>query len=525
MVEFEMNLSWVTTKRASPEMADNLSRGFRAQITTAMDAVLRTAVLGITEIFDQCVHGYCMELAEKGEVIARLEMKLQKTELLLKQHTGECDAIPAWNETKCDERETREGEDLLMISSSRTSPKRRFEVPPECSSESVTKGYSEFCPGIRLRQISIPLQHCSVLKKWESHQHSKGGTKKGSSPSKSKKKPKDTSIPKHPLRCHLPTRNYMKRLLQDHKEENLERPVTAARRRSQRHLAGEEQQQLMEDKTQGQKPSVVQVKGGKKTYFCKLCHKAFNNPVTRNVHIRLHKRCQGCKRYFAVPSALKNHQQLCPKLKSREAAPSAQVSQPDCKPREKSCRKKQVKPPSDPHRKAQNGAIQSFSCMHCNDKFIEMSKLEAHKSIHRDQKQFQCSLCSKRFCYKKALETHIVKWHLNVIKSEEDFKWMAPIEDPEEFTESGEGPREGENCNSALKKVKTKLRWQEMSERSADGFTCLLCKKRVRSRFLLIEHVRIHTGERPLLCQKCPMTFRTCMQLYRHKKKKHAPLK
>ncbi|XP_054647103.1 zinc finger protein 568-like isoform X3 [Dunckerocampus dactyliophorus] len=317
----------------------------------------------------------------------------------------------------------------------------------------------------------------------------------------------------------------MKRLLQDHKEENLERPVTAARRRSQRHLAGEEQQQLMEDKTQGQKPSVVQVKGGKKTYFCKLCHKAFNNPVTRNVHIRLHKRCQGCKRYFAVPSALKNHQQLCPKLKSREAAPSAQVSQPDCKPREKSCRKKQVKPPSDPHRKAQNGAIQSFSCMHCNDKFIEMSKLEAHKSIHRDQKQFQCSLCSKRFCYKKALETHIVKWHLNVIKSEEDFKWMAPIEDPEEFTESGEGPREGENCNSALKKVKTKLRWQEMSERSADGFTCLLCKKRVRSRFLLIEHVRIHTGERPLLCQKCPMTFRTCMQLYRHKKKKHAPLK
>ncbi|XP_054647104.1 uncharacterized protein LOC129189463 isoform X4 [Dunckerocampus dactyliophorus] len=128
MVEFEMNLSWVTTKRASPEMADNLSRGFRAQITTAMDAVLRTAVLGITEIFDQCVHGYCMELAEKGEVIARLEMKLQKTELLLKQHTGECDAIPAWNETKCDERETREGEDLLMISSSRTSPKRRFEA-------------------------------------------------------------------------------------------------------------------------------------------------------------------------------------------------------------------------------------------------------------------------------------------------------------------------------------------------------------------------------------------------------------
>nr|XP_057919510.1 uncharacterized protein LOC131110424 [Doryrhamphus excisus] len=461
MGEREINLSMASTKPASPEMADHLSRRFRAQITAAMDAILRSAALGLAEIFDRCVHDYCMQLAEKGEAIARLEMKLRNTERLLKEYVGECDKVAARNETEGDERRG-EGEDIL-ITSCTASPERRFQVPVACISETVTKDYGDICPGIRLRQISIPLQHCPVMPspEPESRRRSKGGTKKASSPSESQKAPQRPSMTKRGLRCRLPARNNMKGLLQDAKEENLDRPVTAAaRRRSER----KRQRRRPADKTRRQKATTEQVKSDEKMSFCKLCDKVFDTPLAQNVHRRLHKKCRGCKKDFSLPSARKNHQQLCPTLKkSSEAAPSAPLPQPHLELRDKNRRTKQVKaeekstPSPDPD-------IQSFSCMRRHEKFIEMSTLEDHKSVHRDQKQFQCCLCSKRFCYKKALETHIVKWHQNFIRPEEDFKWMEPIEDPEDL-------------------------------------------------------------ERILPCHKCPMTFCTCIQLHKDTKTKHPPQK
>ncbi|KAM9377113.1 uncharacterized protein KZ484_009484 isoform 2-T3 [Pholidichthys leucotaenia] len=70
-------------------MSDYLIRGFRAQLSTTMDSVLRKAVFEIMKIFENTLYDHQMELAQKGEEVAQLKLKLQTVELKLKdRETG-----------------------------------------------------------------------------------------------------------------------------------------------------------------------------------------------------------------------------------------------------------------------------------------------------------------------------------------------------------------------------------------------------------------------------------------------------
>ncbi|XP_061899378.1 zinc finger protein 37-like [Entelurus aequoreus] len=256
-------------ERTSAAMPNYLWTAFRAQISTTMDTVLRSAVLEITEIFSKCMREYCMELTAKDEMIALLEMKLQTTQHLLKERmdAGGCDATAAGDTTpKCDDEQEGEDKEALV-----TSCEMPSEVPAECSLEDVTKDSSTVCP-VRLRHFSIPLQPCPLplgKSKLQSRQRSKNATKKGSLLKKSpkdsedkhltkgsllKKSPKDSDsrhLTKGEQRRHLPGRKHKRLLPDDNKEASLERPVKTACRRSARRLAGEEQQHPAGDKTPG----------------------------------------------------------------------------------------------------------------------------------------------------------------------------------------------------------------------------------------------------------------------------------
>lgn len=66
-------------------MTDFLTRGFRAQLTTAMDSVLKKALVDIMAIFEISLHDHQMVIVQKGEEIAHLKIRLQTAELKLKE--------------------------------------------------------------------------------------------------------------------------------------------------------------------------------------------------------------------------------------------------------------------------------------------------------------------------------------------------------------------------------------------------------------------------------------------------------
>lgn len=75
-------------------MSDFLMRSFRAQLTTSMDSVLRGAVFKIMTIFENSLHDHQVELAQKGEEIAQLKIKLQNAEVRLSENQRAGDGGP-----------------------------------------------------------------------------------------------------------------------------------------------------------------------------------------------------------------------------------------------------------------------------------------------------------------------------------------------------------------------------------------------------------------------------------------------
>lgn len=65
-------------------MSDRLTREFRAQLTTTVESALRRIMFEIMNVFDNSLHDHRLELAQKGEEVAQLKIKLQRLEIRLK---------------------------------------------------------------------------------------------------------------------------------------------------------------------------------------------------------------------------------------------------------------------------------------------------------------------------------------------------------------------------------------------------------------------------------------------------------
>ena len=96
-------------------MTDYLVRGFRAQLDTALESVLRRAVCEIMMIFEGSVNDHQMELVNKGEEVAHLKMKLQTAEIKLKEREFGGDTGVAINKTETNRRESNQREPEAVV--------------------------------------------------------------------------------------------------------------------------------------------------------------------------------------------------------------------------------------------------------------------------------------------------------------------------------------------------------------------------------------------------------------------------
>lgn len=111
-------------------MSDRLTREFRAKLTTTMDSVMRTTMFEIMRIFENSLSDFQTALVQRGEEIAHLKIKLQRTELRLKDI--ECGGDKAEEKSASQENQMKkEPEDV-------TSPSEKPSHVPEFDFEGKT---------------------------------------------------------------------------------------------------------------------------------------------------------------------------------------------------------------------------------------------------------------------------------------------------------------------------------------------------------------------------------------------------
>ncbi|XP_070818024.1 zinc finger protein 846-like [Chaetodon trifascialis] len=424
-------------------MSDCLTKEFRDQLTRTMESVLTRAVFEIMKIFENSLHNHQLELAQKGEEIAQLQIKLQKTEIKLMDSECGGDGGAEMRETQMPEL-LREPEDTLNVSGQTSDvPEIDFVVPADwCTPlgyEAVTKQDEAVCPSVRLRSLYIPLLHLPVEQEVgsgdvESHQQTKGirKSRRGSSLKERDKHTQDGGSPMLDRGTRRPpVRNEMKKLLQNIKHEDL---TAACLRKGWRKSTGKEKENTLKS-TGTESKSTEQETVGKrseKRYSCKFCKKVFDTQFGRSVHVRSHKKCRGCKKEFPYPSFLERHKPYCEKLK-KLLVKEAESTKP---PKSQSCveekpaalSKKHVivqeesTPSASTHSESslqKNGPNKKHSCVHCNKKFGSHCKMKEHMRVHTGEKPFPCIMCPKKFRINQSLKLHIMRMHTDQGNSSE----------------------------------------------------------------------------------------------------------
>ncbi|XP_078029389.1 zinc finger protein 408 isoform X2 [Epinephelus lanceolatus] len=132
-------------------------------------------------------------------------------------------------------------------------------------------------------------------------------------------------------------------------------------------------------------------------------------------------------------------------------------------------------------------AEKPFSCQECGKSYTSAESFRAHQMSHRGERPFSCPHCEKTYGLKRDLKEHLV-------------------------LHTGEKPYVCEHCGKAFARrpslrIHRLLHCSRMIYTQPPKVQCTICPKLLANSGSLRNHMKLHTGEKPHICQHCGKCF------------------
>nr|XP_057934552.1 zinc finger protein 408-like isoform X2 [Doryrhamphus excisus] len=128
-----------------------------------------------------------------------------------------------------------------------------------------------------------------------------------------------------------------------------------------------------------------------------------------------------------------------------------------------------------------------FACQECGKNYTSAESFKAHQLSHRGERPFSCPHCEKTYGLKRDLKEHLV-------------------------LHTGKKPYVCEHCGKAFARrpslrIHRLLHCSRLIYSQPPKLQCTLCPKLLANSGSLRNHMKLHTGEKPHVCQHCGKTF------------------